>query len=222
MTFSASSIPALVATAWPVGQLPILRHSAMMVGPPARWIAPSTPPPPDSWALAALTIASACCFEISPSASSRVEVPMLIFMCWSLQPSPGECVTIPARVGCGRFDSGGPIDRHDRRSARMAPTPDDLDHMSAGSQRLDDVGRHAPLDAQLARPDAMLVECLFQMQRVEAGRLHRLLDVQAEIRHVEEHLQQCLILHVEPRGAEGQRGPLPLPPVSYTHLRAHE
>src|ERR1043165_9937215 len=43
----------------PVGQPPSVRHSASNCGPAARWIAPSTPPPPSSEGLAALTIASA-------------------------------------------------------------------------------------------------------------------------------------------------------------------
>ncbi len=42
----------------PVGQPPSARHSSSNSGPAARWIAPSTPPPPSSDVLAALTIAS--------------------------------------------------------------------------------------------------------------------------------------------------------------------
>src|SRR6185437_6891048 len=42
----------------PVGQPPSLRHSAKSSGPAARWIAPSTPPPPKREVFAALTIAS--------------------------------------------------------------------------------------------------------------------------------------------------------------------
>ena len=62
----------MVATAWPVGSpsgrrsVRIWRHSARIAGPPALWIAPSTPPPPSSPLLAALTIASAGKAVMSP------------------------------------------------------------------------------------------------------------------------------------------------------------
>src|SRR6266567_2212795 len=48
-----------------------------MLGPPARCIAPSTPPPPASPAFAALTIASACTFTISPCSSASV-TPLIV------------------------------------------------------------------------------------------------------------------------------------------------
>src|SRR4030088_1647853 len=47
-----------VILAAPVAQPPSVRHSASSSGPAARWIAPSTPPPPKSDVLAALTMAS--------------------------------------------------------------------------------------------------------------------------------------------------------------------
>src|SRR5438093_1038635 len=155
MTFSASSMPALVATARPVGQPPILRHSVMMVEPPTRWIAPSTPPPPASCALAALTIASTCCLVMSPSTSSIVEVPTAILNVILSFGSPGERVTIATRVGRGRLHTRGPIDRYDRRRARVTPSTDHLDHVPSRPQRLDHVGRHTPFHAQLARTDPM-------------------------------------------------------------------
>src|SRR5690606_12079540 len=46
------------------------RHSASKPGPAARWIAPSTPPPPSSDGLAALTIASTASAVMSPSTTS--------------------------------------------------------------------------------------------------------------------------------------------------------
>src|SRR5207302_6305236 len=75
-TYFAGSLPAVVATALPVGQPPILRHSAMMVGPPARWMAPSTPPPPARAEFAALAIASASTSTMLPR--SRASVTPLI------------------------------------------------------------------------------------------------------------------------------------------------
>ena len=58
--------PAVVATAPPVGQWPIRRHSAAMDGPPAAWIAPHTPPPGARDSLAALTMASTDSAVMSP------------------------------------------------------------------------------------------------------------------------------------------------------------
>ena len=52
----------MVITASPVGSLPIFAtiflHSSNIAGPPALWIAPSTPPPPIRLEFAAFTIAS--------------------------------------------------------------------------------------------------------------------------------------------------------------------
>src|SRR5215216_3705755 len=66
--FAGKSNPG-VSRAWPVGQPPILRVASRRRGPPARWIAPSTPPPPRSELLAALTIASTRCAVMSPFTS---------------------------------------------------------------------------------------------------------------------------------------------------------
>src|SRR5204863_98801 len=45
MTKRAGSRPPRVSLASPVTQPPSVRHSARISGPPARWMAPSTPPP---------------------------------------------------------------------------------------------------------------------------------------------------------------------------------
>ena len=60
----AQSAPVIRAS--PVGQPPILRHSSSRSGPAARWMAPSTPPPPSSDSLAAFTIASTVSAVRSP------------------------------------------------------------------------------------------------------------------------------------------------------------
>src|SRR5688572_25232908 len=52
----------------------------MIVGPPRRWIAPSTPPPPASRLLAALTIASTSSKVMSPTDSSNTREPICRFM----------------------------------------------------------------------------------------------------------------------------------------------
>src|SRR4051812_39661404 len=59
ITCRTESRPAPVIFASPVSQPPSDRHSSSSSGPAARWIAPSTPPPPSRLELAALTIASA-------------------------------------------------------------------------------------------------------------------------------------------------------------------
>lgn len=50
----------------PVSQPPSFRHSFNRPRPAALWIAPSTPPPPSSDLLAALTIASTARVVMSP------------------------------------------------------------------------------------------------------------------------------------------------------------
>ena len=70
ITCRAGSLPAVVAFASPVSHPPSRRLSSRIADPPARWIAPSTPPPPSKDELAALTIASTSCFVMSPSTSS--------------------------------------------------------------------------------------------------------------------------------------------------------
>src|SRR5437899_10094452 len=70
MCFTGLSAPAPVILASPVAQPPSGRHASSSSGPAARWIAPSTPPPPSSEVFAALTIASTRSRVMSPSAAS--------------------------------------------------------------------------------------------------------------------------------------------------------
>src|SRR5512142_1838211 len=58
MTYFAGSLYPLVILASPVSPPPSVRPSSRSSGPAARWIAPSTPPPPRRDVFAALTIAS--------------------------------------------------------------------------------------------------------------------------------------------------------------------
>src|SRR5262245_44377527 len=71
MTHRAGIAPASHAAASPVGSEPIRSTSALRAAcwsaPPARRIAPSTPPPPISPLLAALTTASTSCSTMSPA-----------------------------------------------------------------------------------------------------------------------------------------------------------
>src|SRR3984893_15601016 len=61
--------------ACPVGQPPSVRHSASRSGPAARWIAPSTPPPPSRVLLAALTMASTASVVMSATQISSRAAP---------------------------------------------------------------------------------------------------------------------------------------------------
>lgn len=54
-----------VSFASPIRQPPSLRHSASSSGPAARWMQPSTPPPPSKLSFAALTMASTGIFVMS-------------------------------------------------------------------------------------------------------------------------------------------------------------
>ncbi len=68
ITHRAGSSPAVVHPASPVAS-PFgnrATQSCSTAGPPARWIAPSTPPPPRIRLFAAFTTASTCCFVMSP------------------------------------------------------------------------------------------------------------------------------------------------------------
>src|SRR5260370_10693264 len=76
-TYFAGNLPAVVATALPVGHPPILRQASIILGPPARWIAPSTPPPPRNPEFAAVTIATTWTSTIFPRISASV-TPLIV------------------------------------------------------------------------------------------------------------------------------------------------
>src|SRR3954462_790493 len=65
-----------VILAPPVAQPLSVRHSASNPGPAARWIAPSTPPPPRSDVLAALTMASTPSVVTSATMTSSPALPI--------------------------------------------------------------------------------------------------------------------------------------------------
>src|SRR5688572_20520121 len=66
MTHRAGRSKPGVILASPVGQPLSLRQASSNRGPAARWMAPSTPPPPSSVELAVLTIASTDSRVMSP------------------------------------------------------------------------------------------------------------------------------------------------------------
>src|SRR5659263_183834 len=82
MTDVAGRSPAPVATAWPGESGPrsamIRLHSSAIVGPPAAWMAPHTPPPGRRLAFAAFTMASTCSLVMSPRTRRMVRPAMLI------------------------------------------------------------------------------------------------------------------------------------------------
>ena len=77
ITQRAGRFPAVVATARPVGRPSgnvvrrSSRHASRIAGPPARWMAPSTPPPPIRPEFAALTTASTSAAVMSPRTRVR-------------------------------------------------------------------------------------------------------------------------------------------------------
>src|SRR5882757_7916124 len=76
MTCRAGSRYPKVILAPPVSQPSSVRHSATSSGPAARWIAPSTPPPPRSDVLAALTMASTPSVVMSATMTSNRAPPI--------------------------------------------------------------------------------------------------------------------------------------------------
>src|SRR6185369_9205752 len=99
----------------PVGQPPNVRHSASSSGPAARWIAPSTPPPPSRDWLAALTMASTSSRVISPSMTSR------------------RAMLLPVADRAGvEMDETGPRIESDAAHLQRACGHADLEHRHAG------------------------------------------------------------------------------------------
>src|SRR5436305_14332721 len=78
MTWRAGRLYAAAIRASTVGRPPTLRHSSRSFGPAARWIAPSTPPPPSRLELAAFTMASTFCSVTSPMVISMRLAALLI------------------------------------------------------------------------------------------------------------------------------------------------
>src|SRR5437870_2690443 len=70
MTCFAGSLYPRVILASPVSHHLRVRHSSTSAGPAARWMAPSTPPPPARLLLAAVTMASTVWRVMSPSTTS--------------------------------------------------------------------------------------------------------------------------------------------------------
>src|SRR5699024_3833795 len=83
MTHVASRSPAVVATAWPGGRprtwvvCLTSRQASSSAGPAARWMAPSTPPPPSRDEFAGVAMAStesAVAASVAPAASEEVRI----------------------------------------------------------------------------------------------------------------------------------------------------
>src|SRR5713226_5779140 len=100
------------------------RHSSRIARPPARWIAPSTPPPPMSDELAALTIASTGSRVMSPRVSSRRLAP-------KSRPEPRSVRSMGAT---GR--------RRRERDGRMPPRAWPGDLLAAERRVLGGLGNH--------------------------------------------------------------------------------
>src|SRR2546426_11242001 len=97
--------------------------------PAARWIAPSTPPPPKRVAFAALTIASTACRVISPWTAS-----------WLAIRANLACAAPAPIVSCGRRVRRSPL-------FRGAPAPGPAEGRDAMPGRgLIERGRKAPGD----------------------------------------------------------------------------
>src|SRR5262245_27961112 len=116
MTWRAGRRPPPVSLASPVGQPPRVRHSSRMAGPPARWIAPSTPPPPSRVVLAAFTMASVGCRVMSPWTSSR-HVPSIVRVRIARVISPGGHLPARGRAYPGALAHDAPLFASERTLA---------------------------------------------------------------------------------------------------------
>src|SRR5947207_4588507 len=172
MTQRAGRFPPAVATAWPVGSpsgycsARIRLHSARMAGPPLRWIAPSTPPPPISEELAALTTASASCSVMSPRMSTTSGMPVTSCSIHGLRVPDHRHARVPP-VGLGRHLQGF-LDRRGRLE------PDVVDHRRVFRPRHD----HASGVAQALQR----VQGHDPVRRVEPVRVSVALDVVLPLR----------------------------------------
>src|SRR5437868_30273 len=81
MTHFARSPKPGVDFASPTSQPPRSRHASTSWRPAARWIAPSTPPPPSNDEFAALTIAST--FKVVMSARNAINLVAMLNFCSS-------------------------------------------------------------------------------------------------------------------------------------------
>src|SRR6266849_5380258 len=163
MTKRAFSRPPPVTTACPVGQPPcvarIERHSSRICGPPARWIAPSTPPPPRREGLAAFTIASVSCLVMSPWSRTSLESPT-VSTCMT---GPLEGLPLDQRAALLPHELGDVVGAAGGLARRTAPLP-----ASEGVDPRPGAGRGAgaPVDVDDARLDP--IEELLDLRLVPA------------------------------------------------------
>src|SRR5262249_417159 len=108
-------------------------HSARSSGPAARWIAPSTPPPPSSDSFAALTMASTSSVVMSATRISTSVAPMVAV-------SSGDAMSRPAgtaletRGRLGRLDNDLARVQRDKPPALLEDAP--VDHDGVDVDRL--------------------------------------------------------------------------------------
>src|SRR5437867_13056449 len=97
-------------------------HSSRICGPPARWIAPSTPPPPKSPGLAALTIASVSCRVMSPCTRTSLALPTVR---WSMagDPAPRGRLVADERAALLTHELRDVVRPARRLPGRAAPLP---------------------------------------------------------------------------------------------------
>ncbi len=182
MIFFAARFPAPVTTAPPVGHPPISRHSRMTEGPAARWMAPSTPPPPRRPLLAAFTTASVSCRVMSPTTIVIRRPP--------LGEAPGfTTVTSPILAPkTRRADLPEPL-RHVAHEVADPPRPPGrrvrpcpaADRLGAGAARVDQRHAVAHHEADRRREDRVVGAAEYQHvdpglsegQQVVAGDLDR-------------------------------------------------
>src|ERR1700687_3861412 len=156
MTCPAGKRYPRVSRASPGAQPPSVRHSASSSGPAARWIAPSTPPPPSSEALAALTMASTISRVMSPSST------------WIRSRSPSSLAIACPVENRSRRDAAGSSSGRSNRPLRPRSSADLLAEIAAEQLFIED-DAVAVIEGDLARLIGIGQPAGFRQRLLAAG-----------------------------------------------------
>src|SRR4029079_12243332 len=136
----------------------------------------------------------------SSISTKRVFVPS----CFRGRSLPPEYVTFTPYVGAAAKGAALRFHADGDDAGAHAVRAEHLQLVAARRERIANVGRNAILDFEHAGLARVGVERSERVQRVDARRFDRLLDVAAEDEHLEQHIENLLILAVAAGRADGQ------------------